>query len=375
VCLLLFSSLILRNFRNYTSLQIDWSYGVNIICGLNAQGKSNLLEAVSYLSTGSSFRSGKDEELIRWGQQFFYIQGTVLKNNIEYNLSVGYTRAGRKVAKVNGNQRKKLSDFIGILNTVIFSPEDLDIVKSNPARRRKYLDGEMIQLFPSYLHLIWQYQKIIFQRNNLLKEINGRKNKESLLAIWDEQLVDIGSKIIKKRMEVLKKLSPLARLMHRKITGGAEDLEIVYVGLEKDDVLKSADLNCLKDLFFEKLEKVRKEEISRGVTIVGPHRDDFKLIINNNDVKKYGSQGQQRTTALSLKMAELELMKSETSEYPVLLLDDVMSELDESRREHLLQIIGNKVQTFITATDADYNFSGNQQKIKISQGKILNISR
>ena len=371
---MLFSSLVLRNFRNYASVQIEWSPGINLICGLNAQGKSNLLEAVSYLSTGSSFRSGKDEELIRWEQQFFYIQGTVLRQSGDYNLSVGYTREGRKVAKVNGNQRKKLSEFIGILNTVIFSPEDLDIVKTNPARRRKYLDGEMVQLFPSYLHLLWQYQKIVYQRNNLLKELTGKKNKESLLGVWNEQLIDIGSRIIKKRMEVLKKLAPLARLMHRKITGGAEELEIVYEGLERDDVLKAADLNCLKEIFLERIEKVREEELNRGVTLIGPHRDDFRLMINNNDVKKFGSQGQQRTTALSLKLAELELMKAETSEYPVLLLDDVMSELDESRREHLLQVIGHRVQTFITTTDDDYRFSGRQLKLRISQGRIINTA-
>lgn len=370
-----FRSLLLRNFRNYGAFDIEWSPGTNIITGLNAQGKSNLLEAVSYLSIASSFRGSKDADIIRWGQDFFYAEGRIEKQAGESNLSVGYSREGRKSAKVNGNQRKKLSDFIGILNTVVFSPEDLDIVKSSPSRRRKYLNGEMIQLFPSYLGMLFQYQKIVAQRNNLLKEPVSRKSKESLLGVWDEQLADTGSKIIKKRLEILKKLTPLARLMHRKITNGQEELEIVYEGLEKEEILRTAEIIFIKKIFLEKILAVRSEELSRGVSLVGPHRDDLKLIINNKDVRKFGSQGQQRTTALSLKLAELELMKAETSEYPVLLLDDVMSELDEKRREQLLNIIGRKVQTFITVTDTDFNMDGIQLKIQVSAGKIIGSSR
>lgn len=367
-----FQSLVLRNFRNYPSLELEWAPGTNIITGANAQGKSNLLEAVNYLSTGASFRGSKDNDLVRWGQNYFYAEGQVAKNGGSFSVSAGFTREGKKVVKVNGNPRKKLSDFIGVLHTVTFSPEDLDIVKSSPARRRKFLDGEMVQLFPPYLHLLWQYQKIVIQRNNLLKEIAEGKSKESLLSVWDDQLVDTGSRIIKKRMDVLRKLSPLARLMHRKITAGGEELEIIYLGMAEEEIIKAASPEEMKTLFAEKIILSRRDELNRRLTLFGPHRDDFRLLINGIDSHKFGSQGQQRTVALSLKLAELELMKAETGEYPVLLLDDVLSELDERRREHLLTVVGKRVQTFITATDVDFDLVDAQLKLEISGGKIIN---
>ena len=370
-----FKSLVLRNFRNYPTLAMEWSPGTNMITGANAQGKSNLLEAINYLSTGASFRGAKDQDMIRWGQSFFFAEGEVHKEGGDFTVSAGFTQDGKKVVKVNGNQRKKLSEFIGVFHTVTFSPEDLDIVKSSPARRRKYLDGEMIQLFPPYLHELWQYQKIVTQRNNLLKEISEGRSRESLLEIWDEQLMDTGSRIIRKRLDVLRKLTPLARLMHRKITGGQEELEIGYAGIAEESQLRPADAAAIKTVFAEKLLAARHNELGRRISLIGPHRDDLKLIVNGIDIHQFGSQGQQRTVALSLKLAEMELMKAETGEYPVLLLDDVLSELDEKRREHLLTIIGKKVQTFITATDVDYNQIAAQLKVEIFQGKIMNHGR
>lgn len=367
-----FQSMLLRNFRNYSSLEIEWAPGTNIITGANAQGKSNLLEGINFLSTGSSFRGAKDADLISWGKNFFYAEGQVVKEGGSFTVSAAYSQEGKKVVKVNGSIRKKLSDFIGVLHTVTFSPEDLDIVKSSPSRRRKYLDGEMVQLFPAYLHLLWQYQKIVLQRNNLLKEIFENRNKEGLLDVWDEQLVDTGCRILKKRMDVLRKLSPLARLMHRKITGGQEELEIIYLGMEEEDIIRGASQEELKSIFADKLISSRREEINRRISLLGPHRDDLKLLINGIDAHKFGSQGQQRTVALSLKLAELELSKAETGEYPVLLLDDVLSELDETRREHLLKVVGKKVQTFITAADVDFDLAEAQLKLAISGGKIIN---
>lgn len=362
-------SLVLKNFRNYCGTEICWDPGVNIIVGLNAQGKSNLLEGICYLSTASSFRGTRDGDLIRWGQQFFFLEGLVKRKTADYTVSVGVSADNRKVAKINGNQRKKLSDFFGVFNTVIFSPEDLSIVKSGPAKRRRFLDVEMVQLFPSYMYILSQYQKILFQRNNLLRERQEERKKESLLAVWDQQLSDTGSKIIKKRRELLQKLAPLARLMHRKITDGKEELDIVYETIIKEEDLRYLAVDKIKNIFLESLLKGRREEKNRGMTLVGPHRDDLKLVVNNVDVRKFGSQGQQRTTALSLKMAELELMKGETSEYPVLLLDDVMSELDDRRRKHLLNVISGRVQTFITATDGDFSF-GEALRLRINQGKV-----
>lgn len=367
-------SLDLRNFRNYHGKKIDFHPCLNIIVGLNAQGKSNLLEAINYLSIFSSFRNAKDVDMIKWGQSYFFVEGLIRKKNGEYLLSFGYNLENKKIFKVNGNQRKNISDMLGVFNSVVFSPEDLNIVKTGPAARRKFLDKEMIQLFPSYYFSLIQYQKILGQRNNLLKEIRGNINKKETLEIWNYQLIDNGSRIIKKRLEVLKKLGPLARLTHRKITDGEEELDLNYESLEveKEEKLKKLTLEEIKSIFSDQLEKKSKIEILRGVSLIGPHRDDLKITINGVDARKFGSQGQQRTAALALKIAELELVKSETGEYPVLLLDDVMSELDEKRRDQLLLYIGEKVQTFITTTDLDFKYAEGKI-IHISQGEIKNM--
>ncbi|MGI6235827.1 MAG: DNA replication/repair protein RecF [Christensenellales bacterium] len=366
-------SLLLNNFRNYNEKKIEFHPHVNIVMGMNAQGKSNLLEAIHYLSIFSSFRNSKDREMIKWGQSYFYLEGKIVKNNGEYLLSAGYHEENKKILKVNGSQRKKIRDLLGVFNSVVFSPEDLNIIKNGPSARRRFLDQEMIQLFPSYYHALIQYQKILGQRNNLLREIRIHKKKDDLLPIWSQQLLQHGSKIIKKRFEVLKKLTPLARLTHRKITNGAEELDLNYYSLEmgREENLKTASLEKIQNIYFTQLEKFRSLEMERGITLIGPHRDDLIITINGIDARKFGSQGQQRTAALSLKIAELELVKSEIGEYPVLLLDDVMSELDQTRRNHLMQYIGNKVQTFITTTDFDFKQKeGNL--IQISQGEIEN---
>ncbi len=362
---MILENLVLRNFRNYHAKEVEFSPFFNIITGLNAQGKSNLLEAISFLSIISSFRGAKELDMIRWGQQYFFLKGLIKKNIGDYTLSLGYNIENKRVIKVNGNQRKKISDVLGIFNSVVFSPEDLNIIKNGPSARRKYLDREMIQLFPAYYFSLIQYQKIINQRNNLLKAIREKKSKKEMLDIWDQQLIDYGSKIIKKRLEVLQKLVPLARLIHRKITYGQEELELTYESLEQEENLKNFSFEKIINVFREILIKNKNLEILRGFSLTGPHRDDIKITINGIDVRKFGSQGQQRTTALSLKMAELELMKSEIGEYPVLLLDDVMSELDENRRSHLLIFMGEKIQTFITTTD--YTFH-------LKEGLIFNIS-
>lgn len=366
-------SLFLKNFRNYDEEKIEFHPHVNILMGMNAQGKSNLLEAIHYLSIFSSFRNAKDREMIKWGQPYFFLEGKILRNNGEYLLSAGYHEENKKILKVNGSQRKKIKDVLGVFNSVLFSPEDLNIIKNGPSARRRYLDQEMIQLFPSYYYSLIQYQKILGQRNNLLKEIRGSKNKLELLPVWSQQLVNQGSMIIKKRFEVLQKLTPLARLTHRKITNGAEELDLDYHSLELkgEENLKTASLDKIKNIFFSQLDNNLVLENQRGITLFGPHRDDLKIMINGIDARKFASQGQQRTAALSLKIAELELVKSEIGEYPVLLLDDVMSELDQNRKNHLMQYIGNKVQTFITTTDFDFKQKeGNI--IQISRGKIEN---
>ncbi|MEL7567606.1 MAG: DNA replication/repair protein RecF [Dehalobacterium sp.] len=364
-------SLDLRNFRNYLGQKIDFNPNLNIVIGLNAQGKSNLLEAINYLSIFSSFRNARDADMIKWGQSYFFIEGLIKKQNSEYLLTLGYNVENKKIFKVNGNQRKNISDLLGVFNSVVFSPEDLNIVKTGPMARRKFLDKEMMQLFPSYYFSLIQYHKILVQRNNLLKEIRGNINKSDILEIWNYQLIDTGSKIIKKRLEVLTKLGPLARLTHRRITNGEEELDLNYesLELEQEEDLKKLSLEEIKNIFSSQLQKKIKTEIYRGVSLIGPHRDDLKITINGVDARKFGSQGQQRTAALALKIAELELVKSETGEYPVLLLDDVMSELDERRRDHLLVFIGERVQTFITTTDLDFKYADGKV-IRVFQGEI-----
>jgi len=361
-------SISLRNFRNYSFQKVDFHPGINVIAGFNAQGKSNLLEAINYLSVFSSFRNAKDPEMVKWGEPYFLIEGSIEKNSGNYDLALGYNVDNKKLLKINGNRQKKVSDVLGIFNSVVFSPEDLNVVKTGPAARRKFLDKEMIQLFPAYYFSLIQYHKILNQRNNLLKEIRVNKNKKELLEVWNQQLVHNGSKIIKKRLDVLQKLSPLARLTHRKITNGEEDLDISYDSLvfDQEKNIKACTLETIQNSFSAQLAKHEYFEIMRGFSLIGPHRDDLILKINGIDVRKYGSQGQQRTTALSLKIAELELVKAETGEYPVLLLDDVMSELDEIRRNHLLLFVGSKVQTFITTTDLDF-----RQK----EGKVFFVSK
>jgi len=242
------------------------SGGVNVIVGHNAQGKSNLLEAINYLSVFSSFRNARDLDLVKWGEPYFFIDGCITKNSGEYHLSLGYNRENKKILKINGNKQKKVSDVLGVFNSVVFSPEDLNIVKTGPAARRKYLDKEMIQLFPSYYYSLIQYQKILTQRNNLLKEIRENKNKREMLEIWNYQLIDTGGRIIKKRLDVLQKLSPLARLTHRKITNGEEELDISYESqlLNQEKSLKNYTLENIKNLFARELENNIKAEIYRG---------------------------------------------------------------------------------------------------------------
>lgn len=359
-------SLNLKNFRNYKKQEIEFKKNVNIIIGLNAQGKSNLLEAINYLSVFSSFRHAQDADLIKWGEPYFLIEGSVEKKSGLYQLSLAYNRQHKKNLKINGNEQKKVSDVLGVFNSVVFSPEDLNIIKIGPQARRQFLDKEIMQLFPTYYFSLIQYRKIISQRNNLLKEIRENKEKKDLLPIWNAQLIEHGSKIIKKRLDVLQKLIPLARLTHRKITSGEEDLDLNYesIVLGERKKIRNNNIETIKELFFNQLEEQEKNEIYRGFSMVGPHRDDLSLTINDVDVRKFGSQGQQRTTALSLKISELELVRAETGEYPVLLLDDVMSELDEQRRNHLLLFIGDKVQTFITTTELDF---------KLKDGRIICI--
>ncbi|MCK8816611.1 DNA replication/repair protein RecF [Natroniella sulfidigena] len=362
------SQLYLRNFRNYNHEHLSFNQDLNLIIGANAQGKTNLLEAIYLLGTGSSHRTNIDSELIKWNEDKFYLKGELIKDNQKYQLEIN-SKGRSKEIKVNSNKLQRVSDLVGYLNIVIFSPEDLNLVKGSPSRRRKFINLEISQVSSYYKHLLTEYRKVLKQRNNLLKEIRDNNTPQHMLQVWDQQLVDLGSKIIKRRLEALDKLSILSKLMQRKITDGKETLILKY---DTKLQLTSDSKEEIKEKFSQSLKKYRRQEIEHGVTKIGPHRDDISLLVNDINIRKFGSQGQQRTTALAIKLAELEFMKAEIGEYPLLLLDDVFSELDNQRQIQLLQNIQNKIQTFITTTHLDYrqSFDKEYKFFKIKSGSV-----
>ena len=338
----------LRHYRNYETLQLDSFGDVNLIIGQNAQGKTNMVEALFVLALTKSHRTSKDKELIAFEAGNAHIAAEVERKYGALKLELSLSSQGKK-AKINGLEQRKLSDFVGSLNVVMFAPEDLEIVKGTPGVRRRFLDMEIGQVAPSYLYHLQQYQKVLLQRNNLLKTLWGKdETQQAMLDIWNMQLVEHGVKIVKKRKQFIKKLQKWAESIHAGITNGLESLELQYIpsfssAAEEDEAV-------LFEAFMIKLSQMKEQEIRRGMTLAGPHRDDLAFFINGREVQTYGSQGQQRTTALSLKLAEIELIHEEIGEYPVLLLDDVLSELDPYRQTQLIETFQSKVQTFITAT-------------------------
>lgn len=359
-----------KDFRNYQTQELSLSPHVSIFVGKNAQGKTNIIESVLMLALAKSHRASRDSELIRWGADQAYIAGEVERNNRTLTLDIKIFPRGKKV-RVNGIEKRKISDFIGHLNVVLFAPEDLMLVKGGPQNRRRFLDVELGQMSPQYLHNLSQYQKVLLQRNNLLKD-SERFDSGLLenLVVWDEQLIEFGSKLIKKRVQFLDKLQNFSSEIHKRITAGGEELQLEY----KSKLLaENPSLDEIADLFRRFLDAARKDDFRRGTTSVGPHRDDIEVLINGRDVHTFGSQGQQRTAALSMKLAEIELIRHEVGEYPVLLLDDVLSELDEMRQLHLLESMGERVQTLITTT-MTYGLEHLMQEkaavYQVSQGKI-----
>ncbi|MDY4474837.1 DNA replication/repair protein RecF [Mitsuokella sp.] len=344
-------SIKLRNYRNYYELDLALSPGINIFLGANAQGKTNIVEAVCYASLGRSHRTHADADLIRWQEEQASLELAFERRGVVNKLAFEFCRSKRRRILLNG-QPIPLKELVGNLNTVLFSPEDLFLIKGAPAGRRRFLDGEISQASPAYYHELLQYNRILSQRNTLLKRIRERRADASMLELWDVQLAASAEKITRKRQEAVRKLNMLANLMQRRISGDRENLSVTYglSGLEQENMTKP-----LASWYNEMLEKSRSADILRGSTSIGPHHDDVLLFVNGINLRTFGSQGQQRTGVLSLKLAELEFLRSETGEYPILLLDDVMSELDAQRRHQLLDFIRReRIQTLITATDAAY---------------------
>lgn len=346
------NDLYLRNFRNYEELSLTFDKNITIFLGENAQGKTNVLESIYVLAMTRSHRTTNEQELIRFDQDHAYLKGDLTKRGATVPLEITLTKKGRKT-KVNHIEQKKLSSYVGQMNVILFAPEDLSLVKGTPQIRRKFLDMEIGQIDPIYLYDLVQYQGVLKQRNQYLKQTAGDKKPDPVyLEILDEQLVSFGAKILFARQRFVKRLEYWANALHQKISREKEHLTLKYVSSIAFD--EAADLAAISDAFTAALLKSREKERFRMSTQVGPHRDDLSFAINGKDVQTYGSQGQQRTTALSVKLAEIDLMKEETGEFPILLLDDVMSELDDSRQLHLLETIEGKVQTFLTTTTLEH---------------------
>lgn len=349
------TNLCLNDFRNYKTLELQFGQNLNIIYGNNAQGKTNILEAIFICAFGKSYRTNRDNEIIRFGEQKYKISLEYKKRDIRTKIEISYTKNEKKKLKINEIPEKKLSSLVGRFNAVIFSPEDLLVIKEGPSNRRRYIDMALSQLKPSYLYTLQQYSKVIYQRNLVLKNMQENKKFSNTLDIWDLNIAELGSKIMLYRNEYIKKLNTFAKESHLKMTERSENLNIRYSPSIK--ITEMDDFNKLKNDFYNTLEKNRDKDLIMSATSYGPHKDDYIIEINDKNVKLYGSQGQQRSAVLSLKLAEIEIIKEIQEDYPVLLLDDVMSELDKTRQEFLLKDAG-KIQTFITCTDRDI-FSSN----------------
>ncbi|MTH54171.1 DNA replication/repair protein RecF [Bacillus mangrovi] len=341
----------LTNYRNYSSLTVSFENKVNVIIGENAQGKTNMMEAIYVLAMAKSHRTSNDKDLIRWDEEYAKIEGRVVKRGGSVPMQLVLSKKG-KTAKINHLEQRKLSQYIGAVNVIMFAPEDLNLVKGSPQVRRRFVDMEIGQVSAVYLHDLSLYQKILQQRNHYLKQLQTRKQHDrTMLDVLTQQLSEAAAKLYRKRRVFTNQLEKWAQPIHSGISRGLETLTIQYKSTA--DVSEDADLSKMTDVYLEKFDAIKEREIERGTTLAGPHRDDLQFLVNGRDVQTFGSQGQQRTTALSLKLAEIELIHEEIGEYPILLLDDVLSELDDYRQSHLLNTIQGRVQTFVTTTSVE----------------------
>jgi DNA replication and repair protein RecF len=346
------SELQLNHYRNYESVDVHFSPDTNVLIGENAQGKTNLLEAIYVLALARSHRTNTDRELIQWHEDFAKITGLVQRSAGKTPLELVLSQKGKK-AKVNHLEQAKLSQYIGQLNVVLFAPEDLNIVKGSPAVRRHFIDMEFGQMSSKYLYNISQYKSILKQRNQYLKQLQRRQAKDLVyLGVLSDQLAAYGAEVTVARRQFLQQMEKWAQKLHQEITKDREVLTFKYQSQIPEEQLDQS-VEELYQQFQTLYEKQQTREVEQGTTLIGPHRDDVQFLVNDKDVQAFGSQGQQRTTALSVKLAEIDLMKAQTGEYPILLLDDVLSELDDLRQTHLLKTFQNKVQTFLTTTSLE----------------------
>ena len=346
---MIIKSIELKNFRNYEELNLNLDGGTNILYGNNAQGKTNILESIYVSGTTKSHKGSRDKEMIRFGENEAHIRTMVEKNQMSYQIDMHLKKNRSKGIAINGVPIRKASELFGVLNMVFFSPEDLNIIKNGPSERRRFLDSEICQLDKIYLSDLTKYNKVLNQRNKLLKDMVFHPDLENTLSVWDMQLISYGRRIISRRRRFVEELNEIVRGIHESISGGREQLTLTY---EPD----------IEEAFFEdELNRAKEKDRKYCSTSVGPHRDDISFFIGDIDIRKFGSQGQQRTSALSLKLSEIELVKRCIHDTPVLLLDDVLSELDSNRQNYLLNSI-HDIQTVITCTGLD-DFVNNRFEI------------
>ena len=366
------TNLQLQNFRNYESIQLEFTDGVHVFIGENAQGKTNLMESIYALAMTKIHRTTNDKELIGWNKEFATIKGTVEKTATKTNLELQFSKKG-KIAKVNYWEQKRLSSYLGNLNVILFAPENLTLVKGSPQNRRKFVDMELGQMSSLYPYDLVEYNRVLKQRNTYLKQLAIKKKQpDEYLDVLSEMLSELASKIVFHRLDFMKQLEALAIPIHDQLSLGREKFSVSYQAtIPLEDGLTPSQM---KEIYIDQFKKNQTREADQATTLIGPHRDDLIFYLNEIPVQTYGSQGQQRSTVLSLKLAEIELMKLSTGEYPLLLLDDVLSELDDDRQTHLIKAIENKVQTFITTTSLDgikQQFINEPVVIPIEKGTIL----
>lgn len=359
---MMIQSIELKNFRNYRDLKLLFNENTNIFYGDNAQGKTNILEAIYLSGTTKSHKGSKDRDMIYFGEEEAHLRTFVKKGEIDYRIDIHLKKYKTKGIAINGVPIRKASELFGIANFVFFSPEDLGIIKQGPSERRRFLDLELCQLDKVYLHNLINYNRTVIQRNKLLKDLVFQKDLEETLDIWDLQLAEYGKRIIESRETFIEQLNEIISPIHEKLSGGKERLKLFY------------EKNVSKEDLFETIRKNREKDLKLKTSSTGPHRDDLLFSIDSIDIRKFGSQGQQRTAALSLKLSEIELVKQIIHDTPVLLLDDVLSELDHNRQNYLLNSIHN-IQTMITCTGLDefvnHRFSVNKI-FRVIEGSVQN---
>lgn len=353
---MIIKSIELADYRNYDTLTLQFDRGTNILYGDNAQGKTNILEAIYVAATTKSHKGSKDREIVNFAKEEAHIRTYLEKDGMETRVDMHLRKQKSKGIAIDGQKIKKAAELLGLCNVVFFSPEDLGIIKNGPAERRRFVDMELCQLDSFYLYNLNHYNRIVNQRNKLLKDMYMNPDLRDTINIWDMQLVSFGSKLIERRRLFVEQLNEIIYGIHKKLSGGREDILIRYEpDVEAED-------------FERKLKSAQDRDVKMKMTSVGPHRDDFSFLIGEVDIRKYGSQGQQRTAALSLKLSEIELVKKIAKDTPILLLDDVLSELDSSRQNYLLNSIGD-IQTIISCTGLE-EFVNNRFQVN----RVFNVS-